>query len=298
MVDVSVLTPSRNYGRFIEDALLSTRGQDLPHLAVEHIVQDGLSSDETLTLLGGFDGRVDWLSEADRGQSDALNKALTRARGRWIGWLNADEFLMPGGLAHLVQVGERTRSDVVYGDCVIVDQEGRLVRLQPSHRFSARLLAEYGCYIASCCTVFRKSALADRPWDVQVRRVMDWDLYLKLTARGAKFLHVSYPVGAFRLHPDQVTASPWDQWKEEDASVAARHDQPADNVERWRRHIKARRWHRGLKLIEQSYVREIRARTLRGGDMRWFYSAEGRDNATALIRRCYGRKSLQPIQRS
>ena len=296
MVDISVLTPSLNYGRFIADTLLSTRGQHHRNLSVEHVVQDGLSSDETLEVLRGFDGRVDWSSEADQGQSDALNKALARASGRWIGWLNADEFLMPGGLTHLVCVGERTQSDVVYGDCVIMDEEGRLVRLQTQHRFSPRLLGEYGCYIASSGTIFRRSVLGETPWDVGIGRVMDWDLYMKLMARGATFRHVSYPVGAFRLHPGQVTASPWEQWEEESAVVAARHHQPADNVERWRRHVQAQRWHRFRKFIEGSYVREMRARALRGRDMRWFSSAEGLHNATGLLRRCYGRRPLEPIR--
>ena len=157
------------------------------HLSVEHIVQDGSSTDDTVQVLTQFKGGVDWSSESDHGQSDALNKALARASGRWIGWLNADEFFMPGGLAHLVRVGERTQSDVVYGDCVIIDEEGRLVRLQAPHRFSARLLAEYGCYISSCSTIFRRSVLGEAPWDVEIRRVMDWDLYLKLMARGRPF---------------------------------------------------------------------------------------------------------------
>jgi glycosyltransferase involved in cell wall biosynthesis len=296
VVDISILTPSLNYGRFIGDTLLSTRGQQNRHLSVEHIVQDGSSTDETVEILTSFEGEVDWSSDPDQGQSDALNKALTRASGRWIGWLNADEFFMPGGLAHLVRVGERTQSDVVYGDCVIIDEEGRLVRLQAPHRFSSRLLTEYGCYIASSSTIFRRSVLEETLWDVEIRRVMDWDLYMKLMARGATFRHVSYPVGAFRLHPGQVTASPWERWEEENASVAARHGQPADDVERWRRHIEARRGHRIRKLIEGSYVREMLAKTLRGRDMRWFGSAEGLHAATGLLRRCYGRGSLESIR--
>jgi glycosyltransferase involved in cell wall biosynthesis len=296
VVDISILTPSLNYGRFIGDTLLSTRGQQNRHLSVEHIVQDGSSADETVQILTSFEGEVDWSSDPDQGQSDALNKALTRASGRWIGWLNADEFFMPGSLAHLVRVGERTQSDVVYGDCVIIDEGGRLVRLQAPHRFSSRLLTEYGCFISSCSTIFRRSVLGETPWDVEVRRVMDWDLYMRLMARGATFRHVSYPVGAFRLHPDQVTASPRERWEEERRYLAARYGRPTDDVERWRRHVKARRWHRIRKSIEGSHLREMRARALRGRDMRWFGSAEGLHNAAGLLRRCYGRESVEPIR--
>src|SRR5262249_6710278 len=143
MVDVSVLTPSLNYARFIEDALISVRDQRNGDLTVEHIIQDGLSSDGTVDVITSFRG-VTWSSEADRGQSDALNKALEKASGRWIAWLNADEFYLPQGIAHLVRVAERARAGVAYGDCLFVDGDGRLLRLKAQHRFNARLLREYG----------------------------------------------------------------------------------------------------------------------------------------------------------
>ncbi len=94
MSEVSVLTPSLNYGRFVEDALLSVLNQR--DISVDHIVQDGGSSDETLEVLSRFDRTIDWSSEPDGGQSQALNHALRRASGRWITWLNADEFYLPG----------------------------------------------------------------------------------------------------------------------------------------------------------------------------------------------------------
>lgn len=293
VVDISVLTPSLNYGRFIEDALLSTHAQPDRNLVFEHIVQDGQSSDDTIAMLSSFDGNLDWSSEADLGQSDALNRALARAEGRWIAWLNADEFFMPGGLAQLVRVGERTDTDVVYGDCVIIDEDGCLVRLQPQHHFSRRVLSEYGCFIASSSVVFRRSMLGEAPWDVGIRRVMDWDLFLKLAANGAVFRHVPFPVGAFRLHPAQVTSSPWHEWIEEDASVASRHGQPPDHLVRWSRYRVARRWHRFYKLMEGAYLRELRARALLGKDIRWFHSEEGQANTSALLRRCYGWRSAE-----
>src|SRR5687768_16684453 len=129
MTDVSILTPSYGYGRFISDAIESVLRQD--RLTVEHIVQDGGSDDETVEVLKRFDDRIVWASEPDAGQSDALNKALARATGTWIAWLNADEFYLPCSLATLLEHGERTASDVVYGDCLFVDVQGRIERLLP-----------------------------------------------------------------------------------------------------------------------------------------------------------------------
>jgi hypothetical protein len=125
---------------------------------------------------------------------------------------------------------------------------------------------------------------------------MDWDLYMKLVASGASFRHSAYPVGAFRVHPAQVTSSSFEAWREEDAWVASRHGRPADNVERWHRYMKARRWHRLYKLIGGSYVREMRARRLRGKDLRWFRSHEGLSNSEELLRHCYGSRSIGVAQ--
>lgn len=285
-VDVSVLTPSYNYGRFIEDALLSVLYQ--ADLSVQHVIQDAGSSDETLEVLSRYDRRVAWSSEPDKGQSDALNKALSRATGRWVSWLNADEFYLPRSLSHLVQVGERSGADVVYGECVIVDEACRFVRLLPEHRFSARVLKEYGCYISSNSTIFRRSALGDAPWGEGVRRIMDWDLYMKLLASRARFVHVPHPVGAFRVHDDQITAAHPDDFDEENAAVSARHGRPADAVQRWKASRLGRWMHPLYKLMDGAYLRQRQARSLRGHDLRWFREGVGEQSVRALLRTSYG----------
>ncbi len=289
MVDVSVLTPSYNYGRFIEDAILSVRYQQ--DVSVHHVVQDAGSSDETLEVLSRNNAHIDWSSEPDTGQSDALNKALSRATGRWIAWLNADEFYLPGGLAYLVRFGEQSGADLVYGDCVFVDEEARMVRLLPQYRFSSRVLKKYGTCISSCSAIIRRSVLGQDPWDVRIGRVMDWDLYMRLFLQGARFLHVRYPVGAFRVHADQVTATPWQEWQEEDELIAARYGRPTELIERWKSYKRGRWLHRSHKLLGGSYIRELRARPLRGRDLRWFSSGSGYPNMIELLKRSYDRSS-------
>jgi glycosyltransferase involved in cell wall biosynthesis len=284
VADVSVLTPSLNYGRFIEDAFLSVLHQQ--DLSVQHIVQDGGSSDETLDVLSRFDA-IDWSSEPDGGQSQALNNALRRASGRWITWLNADEFYLPGSLSHLMQVGERSGADVVYGDCVFVDERGRLLRLLGQHRFSARVLREYGCYISSNSTIFRRSILREDPFDEGLRKIMDWDLYMRLLQNGATFAYVPYPVGAFRMHPDQVTAVAR-EWHAEYAVVMSRYRLATDIDHLKALHRRVRWLHLIHKAFAGSYRRQLRARPLRGSDIRWFRSSIGYANSLKLLERCYG----------
>jgi glycosyltransferase involved in cell wall biosynthesis len=279
VTDVSVLTPSFGYGRFIADGIESVIRQRGVHL--EHIVQDAGSDDETLDVLRSFHDRVQWTSEHDQGQSDGLNKALSKASGEWVAWLNADEYYLPDGLRVLVEEGERTKADVVYGDCVTVDRDGRMIGLRPQHPFSSLILRLYGPFVASVSVIIRRSILDERPWDPSLRVVMDWDLYLRLASRGASFRYVPYPVGAFREHADQASAQPGTP---ETKDVRERHRIPSA---RWCR--KGGKALHGLrKFSAGSYARQRCAKMFEGLDLRWFEHQEGVDNFRTLLNRCYG----------
>lgn len=284
--DVSVLTPSYGYGRYIGDCIDSVLGQD--GVEVQHVVHDGASTDDTVAVLERYGDRVDWVSEPDEGQSDALNKALGRATGRWVAWLNADEFYLPDALRALVEQAERHGADVVYGDAAFVDEDGRLRRLAPQHRFKRRVLAEYGCYISSCAVLFRRERLAGHSWDTDVQRRMDWDLYMALASAGARYRHVPFPVGAFREHDERVTASNWDEWIEEDSGLAQRYGMSADPYQRWRESRVGRWMHPALKALDGAYWRQLRARDLAGEDLRWFRGPAQQAACDRLARRSYG----------
>jgi glycosyltransferase involved in cell wall biosynthesis len=279
--DVSVLTPSYGYGRFISDALESVQGQE--GTSVEHIVQDAASRDDTIEILRTFGDRVRWRSEPDEGQSDALNRAIGSAKGRWIAWLNADEFYFPGGLRTLISAGEEAGADVVFGDAIFVDEDGKLIRLFPQHRYSSLLLRHYGVYIASCATVFRRSVLGSKPWDADIRRVMDWDLYLRLDAQGARFLHVPFPVGGYRIHDAQITAQPAEHYAADLQAVRGRYGIPE---RRWKQ--PARLMHAVYKLFAGAYGKQFTASRLRGSDMRWCRPEVGAEGFLEVLMSCYG----------
>jgi glycosyltransferase involved in cell wall biosynthesis len=284
VADLTVLTPSLAYGRFIEDNILSVAGQE--GVSVQHVIQDGGSVDETVNVLRRYNRAVDWISEPDGGQSDALNKALRKARGRWIAWLNADEFYLPGGLAELVRRGDATSADVVYADVVFVDQIGRVARLLPQHPFSALILRTYGCYIPSSGTIFRRSSLPSDPWDVSLKMMMDWDLYLRLAAQGARFEKVNYPVAAFRRHEMQTTAHATD-FADEYAGLFARHGISPES-RRWGP------WLHGLyKLSSGAYIRQLRARPFSGLGLLWPRDPNDRAIFERLRKTCYPRTTNQ-----
>lgn len=280
--EIDVLTPSLNYAKFLPDAIASVNGQALP---VRQLVQDAQSSDGTRALLDEAPASVDWISEFDNGQSDALNRALARAEADWIGWLNADEFYLPGALKALRDRAQAADCDVVFGDCVFVNEVGQVKRLVPGHVFSPRVLKKYGCFISSCTTLVRRAALLSLGWDTTQRRAMDWDLWLRLHAGGARFAYLPRTVAAFRVHGAQVTAKPLAEHALELAAIDELRDLPSGTLRRLRSSAEGHLEHAVLKVLSGSYARQVQASQLRGQDLRWWNGGAARAaavRATAL----------------
>src|SRR5882762_2861563 len=110
---ISIITPSFNQGKFIEDAIQSVLIQNYPD--IEHIVIDNCSTDNTMEVLKKYP-HLKWISAKDRGQSDALNKGFDLATGEIIGWLNCDDFYLPGAFQTVHGILKQPEWDGVYSD--------------------------------------------------------------------------------------------------------------------------------------------------------------------------------------
>jgi glycosyltransferase involved in cell wall biosynthesis len=105
--DVTVVTPSYNQGTFIEETIRSVLCQE--KVTIEYIVMDGGSADGTLEILEKYRNRLDYVSEPDHGQADAINKGFQRSRGRILAYLNSDDIYFPGAVAKAVHFLDRHR---------------------------------------------------------------------------------------------------------------------------------------------------------------------------------------------
>jgi glycosyltransferase involved in cell wall biosynthesis len=210
---VSIVTPSLNQGRFIEETIRSVLDQDYPR--IEHIVVDGGSTDETLDVLRRYP-RVAWRSEPDDGQADAVNKGFRMAEGKIFGWLNADDLYLPGAIRTGVDALRRTGSGLVHGAWCQIDEDGVSIRerIEPVQFDLDAQLNERNAVCQPGALFTREAFEAVGGLDPSYRYAMDYELWLKL---GSRFpvTHVDAVLGAYRLHPTSKTVAEksgfWDE---------------------------------------------------------------------------------------
>ena len=194
------------------------------------------------------------------------------------------------GLAALVREGDRTGADVVYGDTLFSDGDGRLTRLLPQHRFSPFVLRSYGCFISTVSCITRTSALGETPIDASMRRMMDWDLYLRLLSEDAAFRHVAVPVGVFRAHDTRVTATErrgFFQRLNRGDGFGREYDMVRDRYGAMRMRRAGHVAHGVLKLADGGYSRQARSRKLHGADLRWWTSPSAAAEWDRVRTACY-----------
>ena len=203
---VTIVTPSLNQGRFLEETLRSVLLQGYPNL--EYIVLDGGSTDDSRSILERYDPYLShWESAPDAGQSDALNRGFARAGGEIIGWVNSDDLLSPGAItASVAALVASPEAGFSYGDWALIDAESRVTGHEtPPQVTNAGLLDRLQSYVAQPTLVFRKSALEEAGLlDPDLHLIMDFDLLLRLTAR-FEGVRASGEIARFRLHPDAKT---------------------------------------------------------------------------------------------
>jgi len=201
---VSILTPSFQQGRFLPDCLVSVSRQTYP--AIEHVVMDGGSTDETLSVLAQAGDSVRWTSEPDGGQADAFNKAFAASTGEIVGWINSDDGLFAvDTVERVVEVFERNpEAGLVYGDIALVDEDGRIVRHARSRWPAGRVLPLMSP-MPQPGVFFRRSVIspAELPLRVDFQRALDYELWLRLRSRAVRAVRLSAVLAVDRDHPER-----------------------------------------------------------------------------------------------
>src|SRR5512138_1788368 len=137
---VSIITPSFNQAAFLETTIRSVLDQDYPSL--EYFIVDGGSKDGSLEIIQRYAHRLaGWVSEPDRGQTDAINKGFGMAHGEILAWLNSDDVYQPGAVAEAATfLQQNPEVGLVYGDATYIDENGRTIGHFPARQTDLRRL--------------------------------------------------------------------------------------------------------------------------------------------------------------
>jgi glycosyltransferase involved in cell wall biosynthesis len=227
-VSFSIVTPCLSAEATIGETLRSVREQRYP--SMEHIVVDGGSTDGTLDILRAAEGPVMFVSEPDRGLSDAMNKGIAMARCDVVGWLNADDVYLPGALERVAAAFER-RPDALWatGRCLIIDAHGREIRRGVT-RYKDALLRRWSYplfltqnFVSSPATFVRREAFdLVGGFEERFRYSMDYDVWLKLGRRSAPIV-IDGPLACFRMAEGSLSMTGFERQFAEHAQNAREH---------------------------------------------------------------------------
>ncbi|PWT74120.1 MAG: glycosyltransferase [Chloroflexi bacterium] len=204
---ITVVTPSYNQGRYLEQTILSVLNQNYPNL--EYLIMDGGSTDNSVEIIGKYEKYLaHWQSQPDGGQAAAIADGFDRGSGEIFAYLNSDDLYLPGTLR---MVGEwfqqHKNAEFLYGDCLIVDEDDRVIRrLYPiefdweTFLFDHTIIQQQAAFWRS--DLYRRVGGIDR----SLRFCMDYDLWLRMAQAGVRFMRISEMLAAFRWHKETKTA--------------------------------------------------------------------------------------------
>ena len=213
---VSIITPSFNQAPFIAETIESVLNQDYPNL--EYIIVDGGSTDGSVEIIQSYADKLAWwVSEKDKGQTDAINKGFARANGQILAWLNSDDTYEPNAIREAVEfLMQNPDVGMVYGDCNFIDENSyKFGKFNAAQTDLEKLQRGY-VHIPQQASFWRAELWQEvAPLDDSFYFAMDYDLWVRL----AKISELRYLPGRnwanFRLHNDAKSIADDDRcWPE------------------------------------------------------------------------------------
>jgi len=201
--DVTIVTPSYQQAAFVQETILSVLGQT--GVRLEYLVMDGGSTDGTLEILETYRSRLQYVSEKDKGQTDAINKGFERSGGRILAYLNSDDTYLPGALAKAVHfLDEHPEFAMVYGEGYHVDAGGNFLERYYTEPFDFQRLAEI-CFICQPTVFLRREMLSSVGYlDTRLQYCMDYDYWIRIGKQYAVGYLPDY-LATSRLHAENKT---------------------------------------------------------------------------------------------
>ena len=205
---ISVVTPSYNQGQFIEETLRSVLLQNYPNL--EYIVVDGASEDSSLKIIRKYQKHISfWMSEPDRGQSEAINKGFSMATGNIVCFLNSDDLMTPNTLFKVALFFlNNLEADFICGQTKFINKNSaHVVGFEELFRVELNdsTMTET-CHIAQPSTYFRSKVFSDIGYfNESLKFCFDYDFWLRAFLSSSSFHSTNEIFSYFRLHDSSKT---------------------------------------------------------------------------------------------
>lgn len=289
---VSIVTVAFNAAATIEETIRSVLSQEGADF--DYIVVDGGSNDGTAAIVERYAPMLSWwTSEPDRSQAEALNKGFARATGDVLGFLNADDVLLPGALRAVADAFVREpRADIVYGEVEWIDAAGRSTGFHAGNIATLdEVLDIYRVWWAQRQwvqpEVFFRRTLKERAgaFDERYHLAFDFDFWVRCFRAGARVSRLPQRLVKFRLHPGQKSSAAGEA-ADEIRGIVRRHlDDGTPITAAVRRRLEA----------QLSYDDYQAGRTAGGGFFGaflrhpgWFFAPEARSRARAACAKLLG----------
>lgn len=205
MARIGVVVPNYNGARYLRECLDSILAQDV---AVECLVRDGGSTDESIAILREYGDRIRWISERDGGQAAAIAAGFAALDTELVGWLNSDDYLQPGALAAICTAADRHPRAVLYhGDAWRVDAGGKRIGVSRSNDLTWEIMRSGRGRTVQPGSFYRRDAL-ERAGNVDGSffLLMDVDLWIRLLREGPAE-RIRQELASFRVHADAKSSS-------------------------------------------------------------------------------------------
>lgn len=207
---VSIITPSFNQGAYLEQTIQSVIGQTYSN--IEYIIIDGGSDDNSVEIISKYASRLQyWVSEQDKGQADAINKGLTKARGDIVAYLNSDDVLELDAVQKMVDAFEKwPESAVIYGTCAIIDEQNNQIKPPAGKQTNLKRLLIKGMTpdIHQPACFFNLAKIKRRPlFNDELRFVMDYELLLYCFTHKLHIHFIPDYLANFRMHNQAKTSA-------------------------------------------------------------------------------------------
>jgi glycosyltransferase involved in cell wall biosynthesis len=219
---ISIVTPSYNQAKYLPQTIESILRQDYPNL--EYIIIDGGSTDGSVDVIRRYESHLAcWVSEKDRGQSEAINKGFRRASGVLFNWINSDDLLFPGALQRIAAAYRRhPDAALIVGDHARADDERGIFRV--SAAASRRAFRPAGWVMpVGQQSAFVASAVFARLGGVRedLHCIMDTELYYRILTVGGRPVRARGLIGLIREHPQCKGRARAHEWRGEIDRVCA-----------------------------------------------------------------------------